>query len=195
MSLEALLDPIVDLAPTWEEYRGALRAAAAAGRSADDPAVAAQLAAPARRLALSAVQIRTDALQFVKLRRLEGEFDADELSRLKEELEERARPDMLFSTTGFEVHRRGYVEADDDGSPYICERDRRFSVLQQQYDSTTGKERLAVVAEMQPVRDEADRLAVARRQIEEQTIAMLNLKDRLAGFRRGNRRLFPSEGD
>ena len=32
-----------------------------------------------------------------------------------------------------------------------------------------------------------------RRQIEEQVIAMLNSKDRLAGFRRANRRLFPAD--
>lgn len=192
--LESLVDPKVDVEPVMQRYRRALHDAVEAGLSPDDSGCAETLAGLARRLGLTATEIRADHRQFIKRLTLERRFDADALPRLEAELEERRKLEMMYTQSGFECQRRGYVK-DDDGGPYKCEQDRRFDVLKAQYDTSTGDARLEVAAEMQAVKDEADRLAVARRQTEEQVIGLLNSQDRLGAFRRGNRRLFPEADD
>ena len=176
MSLEALVNPQVDLEPLLVEYRSDLREAVEAGRSADDPAVAETLAALARSLGLTAAQIRVDHQQFTKLLTLEKRFDAGELDRLERELEPLRLAERRFTVAGGRM-------------------DEELRVLRRERNAAARDDLPAVLAKMEAVEERGRSLGRARRAVEDLFITMLNAKDRLSAFRRGNRRLFPSDGD
>lgn len=176
MLLENLVNPQVDLEPLLVEYRSDLREAATAGRSADDPAVAATLAALARSLNLTAAEIRLDHKQFTKLTTLERRFDRGELKRLERELKPLRLAEQRFTRAGGQM-------------------DEELGALRRERDAAPPDDRTSVLARMAEVEEKGKSLGRARRAVEDLLIRSLNAKDRLSAFRRGNRRLFPESGD
>lgn len=174
--LEDLVSPSVDLEPLLVEYRVDLREAVAAGRSADDPAVAETLAALARSLGLTAAQIRVDHKQFTKLLTLEQRFDAGELERLEQELKPLRLAETRFTKVGGQM-------------------DEELQLLRQERDAAVPDDRTLILGRMQAVEERGLSLGRARRAVEDLVIRSLNARDRLSAFRRGNRRLFPEADD
>ena len=175
-TLESLVRPEIDLAPALAEYRHALFDAVEAGLSPDDPGCAAKIAGLARELALSAPDIRRDHQAVVKMHRLEQRFDAAELNRLKRELEPLRLAEQRFTVAGGQM-------------------DEELRVLRRQRGAATSDDLPKVLAAMEAVEERGRSFGRARRGVEDLVITMLNARDRLAAFRRGNRRLFPEADD
>lgn len=176
ITLENLLRPSVDLAPALAAYRSVLRAAAEAGRGPDDPAVAEEVAAPARLLGLSATAIRFDYQQFKKVITLEKRFDAAELERLGRDLEPLRQAEQVYTVAGGPM-------------------DEELRVLRRERGAATSDDLPTVLQQIEATEERGRALGRARRGVEDRVIELLNSRDRLAAFRRGNRRLFPEADD
>ena len=191
-SLEALVNPQVDVEPLLVVYRRTLRAAAEAGCSPDDADFAETLAGLARQLGLTAHEIRKDAEAFVKMYRLKGRFSTTGLEKAQRELDRVRRVDILFSTSGGTACDLGY----SDQSYRVCESDERLADLRERRKAATDDDELREIRELVAAVDvERARLSRQTKLGEDAVIVLLNARDRILAARQRCRRLFPESED
>ncbi len=174
MRLEALIASTSE--PPLAEYRSLLRSAAESGVTVDDPSCAEAFAALAKRLGYSAGAVRADHETMRRCVILERRFDPAALVKDQRKLERLRRPDDLYHRVGGEL-------------------ETELRKLKCKLDAARDDDRPEILAAMEAAKERGRELTRPKRVIEGHVISGLNAADRLAGFRRANRRLFPDADD